>query len=117
MARVTVHRIIPNLVITDRLVTHLRGWTRDAMNRIRPTVPYDTGALSKNTATAVKTGPGKVVCWFYWKQPYASIVEDAWGGRYSPRMPGTRAPYGVPGVTAQAQGPELGKVIGRALSQ
>lgn len=118
MTKVKVVRHIPNLVITSRLKTELISWTRNAMRRIEPSVPRDTGALATNTDTNVKAGQDRITCWFYWKQPYAGVVEDAWGGRpVTLTTSGTRAPFGKIGVEEQAQGKELREAIKRALER
>lgn len=101
---------------TNRGLTHLASWARKAIRgpEIYGKTPVDTGQLRDNTDTRVEAGQNLTI-WFYWRQPYAEIVEEAWYGKYSPRTPGTRAPYAVPGVTEAAHAQEFRSAVKRML--
>jgi len=100
--------------ILDRSTTELRRWSQDVATEIDKVTPEDTGELiaSRTVPRVVVQGDRNVAVWWYWKAPHAPIVEDAWGGRYSPRLPGRIAPFAEPTIRKAAQ--TLGSPIKKA---
>jgi len=99
--------------IKQRSRSELQTWARSVLvNRITPVTPVDTGRLRRETDISV-TGGDRTEVWWYWRAPYAGVVEDAWGGRGTPRTPGTIAPFAEPTIRQSVQD-EIALPIGRA---
>lgn len=101
--------------ILDRSVTELRSWAKDVATDIDRVTPEDTRELieSRTVPQVVVQGNRNVAIWWYWKAPHAPIVEDSWGGLYSPRLPGRIAPFAEPTIrkAAQTLGPPIKKAF------
>lgn len=99
--------------IKNRTKSELQSWSKSVLQlKVKPKTPVDTGRLRRETDISVVRGD-KVSVWWFWKAPYAAVVEDAWGGRASPRAPGTIAPFAVPTIT-NAVKEEVAGPIGKA---
>lgn len=99
--------------IKARTKSELQTWARNVLNRrVEPVTPIDTGDLRKETDVQV-TGGDTTEVWWFWKVPYAAIVESSWGGKYSPRTLGTIAPFAVPTITEVVK-EEVDQPIGKA---
>lgn len=103
--------------VTDRGLSYLASWAAKAIMgpEIYGKTPVDTGELRANTDTRIQSDRQNLIAWFYWKQSYAKIVEEAWYGRGSPRTPGTRAPFAKVGVYEAAQTPGFRAAIKKML--
>ena len=86
--------------IFDRTTTELQSWAAEVGREIDKVTPEDTRALieSRTVPRVTTRGDKNIAVWWYWQIPYAPIVEDAWGGRYSPRLPGRIAPFARPTI-------------------
>lgn len=102
--------------IKSRTKSELQSWARSVLDRrVEPVTPIDTGALRRETDVQV-TGGDTTEVWWFWKVPYAAIVESSWGGRASPKTPGTIAPFAVPTITKVVK-EEIDKPIGKAFGE
>lgn len=100
--------------IFDRTTTELRSWSAEVGREIDKVTPEDTGALieSRTVPRVTVRGDKNIAVWWYWKVPYAAIVEFAWGGKYGPRLPGRIAPFARPTIR-RAVDKTLGGAMGR----
>lgn len=100
--------------IFDRTTTELQSWAAKVGQEIDRVTPEDTRALieSRTVPRVVTRGDRNIAVWWYWQAPYAAIVEDAWGGKYGPRLPGRIAPFARPTIR-QMVDKTLGKAVGR----
>lgn len=119
MARIVSVKVKLNHAAIERIKartkSELQTWARDVLTRrVEPVTPLDTGKLRRETDVQVIGGDTTEVWWF-WKVPYAAIVESAWGGRGSPRTPGTIAPFAVPTIEKTVK-EEIHEPIGRAFT-
>lgn len=100
--------------IFDRTATELQSWANKVGQEIDRVTPEDTRALieSRTVPRVVTQANRNIECWWYWKVPYAAIVEWAWHGRASPRLPGRIAPFARPTIRKMVD-KTLGGAVGR----
>lgn len=99
--------------IKQRTKAELQAWARDVLNRrVKPVTPIDTGELRRSADVSVDDSGN--VTWF-WTALHAPTVEDAWGGRFSPKAPGTIAPFAEPTIREAVQ-EEIHRPIGKGFT-
>lgn len=99
--------------IKARGKSELQSWAVDVLRRkVEPVTPIKTGALRRSADILVEGGEKIRITWF-WTAPHAPVVEGAWGGRASPKVAGTIAPFAVPTIREVVQD-EISQPIGRA---
>lgn len=98
--RVTVKKTVNQAAlnqILNQTKSACQSWAQDVLvYKITPVTPVDTGFLRREADIGVTIEGGDVVVTYYNRAPYADTVESAWGGRFSPRAPGTIAPFARP---------------------